>query len=110
MGEQAQRLLRKVTFNLTPFGAAEAQDFYANVTGVGTTPSEVIVAFGQLLPDARVSNLDVIEIAPKVRVSMPAATARVLLQQLGQQLEQREAFEREVSKHGESDGSAPQQA
>jgi len=103
MSEETERAVRRVTFNLTPFGASGAEDFYANVTGVGNTPTEVVLAFGQLFPDAAVSASGVIEIPPRVRISLPSSAAEVLLRQLSQQLEQRRSMEEAMGAQEQAD-------
>ena len=98
MSEMRKPLGQKVTFHITPFDAPEAADFYANVTGVGNSALEVVLVFAQLLPEAAVSGLGVVAVPPKLRVSLPPTAAKVLLDQLSQQLEQRVRLEDEVTR------------
>jgi len=98
MSEVSRPAAKKVMFHVTPFDDPEAADFYANVTGVGNTPLEVVLVFSQLLPEAAVSQLGVVALRPKLRVSLPSSAAKVLLRQLSEMLEQRVQLDEELSR------------
>jgi hypothetical protein len=84
---------RQVTFNIAPIGDPGAQDFYGNLTGVGTTPTDIVLVFAQLVPEAKMPDADAIDIRPKVRITLPPAAAARLREQLEQQLSLRASIE-----------------
>jgi hypothetical protein len=99
-GSEKRVEAREVQFRVTPFDAAEAQDFYANLTGVGNSVAEMVLVFAQAYPEPKLSEGEPIRVAPKVRVTLPVEAARNLLRQLTDQLGVREAIDEQVAEEG----------
>ena len=83
MSDLVEQRLRQITFNVEPFDSPGAADYYANLTGVGCTPSEIVLVFAQALP-GRQGTEEVMSVAPKVRVSLTPSAASKLLEQLSE--------------------------
>jgi hypothetical protein len=90
MAEEQEVTVRPVTVHLAPYDAAEAQDYYMNLTGVVNTQHEVILMFARVLPLMNVPQSGAINIAPALRIAIPAAAARHLIEQLEQMVGLRE--------------------
>jgi hypothetical protein len=92
---------RQVTINIAPIGDPDAEDYYGNLTGVGTTPTDIVLVFAQLVPEAKMPDADVIEVRPRVRITLPPAAAARLREQLEQQLSLRSSIEAELKGQNE---------
>ncbi len=81
--------------NLRPFEHPDADDYYANLTGVATMQHEIILLFGRVLPLASAPESGEMDTPPQVRVTLATETARSLLEQLRMQLDARDKVDDE---------------
>ena len=85
--EDSEVTKRQVLVRVTPFDAPDATEHYANMTGAGITPNELVIVFARFLPQEHPLESSEIKIEPRLRVIMPVSTAQNLLNQLRDQLE-----------------------
>jgi hypothetical protein len=107
MAEQQEVAVRPVMIRLAPFDTPEAQDYYMNLTGVVNTQYEVILMFARALPLMAVPESGVIDMVPALRVAIPAAAGRHLVEQLVQMLELRERQEAQQNREESKDAEPP---
>jgi len=107
VAEQQEVTVRPLTIHLAPWDAPEAQDYYMNLTGVANTQHEVILMFARALPPTTVPESGVINLAPALRVAIPAAAGRHLLAQLEQMLELRERQAAQRNREESGDAGTP---
>ena len=103
MPEMPELVGKRVLFVIEPFGAPAATDFYANLTGVGSGPAEMVLAFAQAMPGEEAGDEGRLRVEPKVRVTLPVAAAHNLVAQLRQQLEMRAKLAGVEAEEGEVD-------
>ena len=89
MAKKAEAKEQKVTFKFEPFYSPEATDYYANMTAVGSTVFDVVLAFAQVFPDQVQPGQRTAKIVPKVRVTLSVEAAEMLLNSLARHLEMR---------------------
>ncbi len=97
MPETADVQATVVTIRLDPFYSPEAEDVYANVTAVGQTPYEVVIAFAQIFPDQVRPGQGEVMLPPQLRVTLPVVAAKKLAQFLAEQLRLRDVAEAQVT-------------
>ena len=76
----------RVHVRVTPVDAPEASEYYANVTGVGITQSDLVMLFARMLPLEVAPDRGEIQVEPHLRVIMPVSAAQNLVRQLQEQL------------------------
>lgn len=97
MTEEQEVKTTALRVRLHPYDNPDAEDYYANLTGVAGTPDEVILLFGRILPNDTPPKSGEKKLSPRLRVTLPIRMARNLLGQLGQIFQAREKIEQDKS-------------
>jgi hypothetical protein len=106
VSEDPEAKFGQAKVSIGPFDHPDAEDHYANMTGVGITRSEVVLVFGQIFPEA-IRSVDggPFRLTPRLRVTLPVAGAQNLLSQLTQQLGVQEKLEDELRRKESGDAA-----
>ncbi len=75
----------RIRVKVTPIDSPDAEEYYANITGVGMTQADFVLLFGRMLPPDQ-SRAGDIQIKPRVRILIPLFAARHLVRQLQEQI------------------------
>ena len=106
MTEDQEPRIVPLRINLRPSDSPDAQDYYANLTGVVSTQDEIVLMFSRLLPSSTPPESAEVECPPELRVTVPLRIARNLLEQIANQLKARQqAIDEYARKEPKSAGS-----
>jgi hypothetical protein len=107
MAQHEEPTIVRMSMRLAPFDAPGAQDYYMNLTGVLSTPHEIVLMFAKLIPPMAAPEGGEVVLPPALRVTLPVAAGRRLAEQLTQMLDARERRAAERNPEESEDAGTP---